>query len=70
MTPQQYQKVKDRLGLSHPNLAALIGVSRRQSQRYALGEDPIPQSTAIVLTLLLDGRSRPRILKLIEIEQE
>jgi hypothetical protein len=56
MTPQQYQLYKQRLGKSHPQMGELIGVSRRQSQRYALGEDRVPKCIGIVVKLLAQGK--------------
>ena len=56
MTPGQYLRIKAKLGLTHPHLAALIGVKRRQSLRYANGQQPIPKCTGIVLNLLAQGK--------------
>jgi len=56
VTPKEYQKIKGRLGLAHDKLGAMLGVSRRQSQRYALGEHAIPKCLAIVLTLIAENR--------------
>lgn len=51
MTPDQYRTALKKLKLSHHQAAAWLGVSHRTSQRYALGEGPVPHATAKLLRL-------------------
>ncbi len=56
MTKTQYRALLAALKMSQGNMARLLGISRRASQGYALGDYPIPQPTAILLGLLSEGR--------------
>ena len=55
MTADQYSKAKKKLSLSHEKLAPCLGISRRQSIRYAMGQTEIPKAIGIVLQLAADG---------------
>ena len=56
MTPTQYRKALEHLGLSQHELADLIGIGRRTSQGYALGEYPVHPAIAILLRLLVKNK--------------
>lgn len=53
MTPDQYKAALKKLKLSHHQAAAWLGIAHRTSQRYALGEGPIPLATAKLLRLCI-----------------
>jgi hypothetical protein len=55
MSKTKYRALLARLELSQQGMANLLGIGRRTSQGYAAGE-PIPEPTAILLTLLADGK--------------
>lgn len=56
MTSKQYRAALDKLGLSIIGAAPVFGISKRQAQRFAGGEAPIPKLVATVLTLAVNGR--------------
>jgi DNA-binding transcriptional regulator YiaG len=56
MTPNQYRKAIEQLGLSQVRAARLLGVDPRTSRRWALEERSIPKHAAILLRLLLAGK--------------
>lgn len=63
MTPKQYRKALDELGLSQVEAAKLLGVNPRTSRRYALGERSIPKPVELLLKRLVDEeRSNKRAL--------
>jgi DNA-binding transcriptional regulator YiaG len=53
MTPNQYRTAIAKLGLSQVKAALFLGVSPRQSRRWALGESPIPEGYAMLLRLMI-----------------
>lgn len=53
MNAQQYRNALQVLGLSIVGAAPVLGISRRQSQRYAAGTTPIPETIARLLTCYL-----------------
>lgn len=53
MTPTQYKAAIKALGLSQHLAGDWLGIGRRTSQGYALGEYPVPQPTAMLLLLML-----------------
>lgn len=55
MTPREYKTTKERLGLSHPRMGRLLGISWRQSQRYASGASAIPEPVDRLLKLIDAG---------------
>ena len=60
MTPLQYTKAKANLGLSHSGMARALGISLRQSMRYASGENPVAEPVAKLLAhLIRDDKRRP-----------
>lgn len=58
MTATQYRSAIAALGLSQVRAAKFLGVSIRTSWGYANGE-PIPESTAILLRLMVDRKIAP-----------
>jgi transcriptional regulator with XRE-family HTH domain len=55
MNAEQYRELLTKLEISQERMAKLIGVGKRTSQGYALG-DHIPDPTAILLWLLHAGK--------------
>jgi hypothetical protein len=53
MTPEEYATAMAHLGLSHHQMAEIIGVSLRQSMRYASGENPVSEPVAKLIDYLL-----------------
>ena len=56
MSPKEYRKALAALNLSQESAAAPLGIGKRTSQGYALGETVIPGPTAILLRLLVAGK--------------
>lgn len=56
MTANQYRTALAKLGLSQEGAAAPLGIGKRTSQGYALGECPVPPTIAILLRLLVAGK--------------
>ena len=59
MTPNQYKKAIEALGLSQVRAGAFLGVSPRTSQGYALGEYPVPTAIAKLLRLMVKLGLKP-----------
>lgn len=59
MTPAQYRKAIDTLGLSQVRAGEFFGVSGRTSQGYALGEYPVPEAIAKLLRLMVKLGLKP-----------
>lgn len=55
MTETQYRNALKRLGLTPYSAGPILGISRRQAQRYAAG-DPIPGPIVKLLRLALAGK--------------
>lgn len=53
MTSAQYRKLLERLGLTIVGAAPVLGISRRQAQRYAEG-NAIPGPVAKLVWLMAD----------------
>ena len=53
MTPEEYRAALDTLGLSIASAADHLGLSRRQSQRYANGTSPVADPVAKLLRLAI-----------------
>jgi hypothetical protein len=51
MTPTQYKAAIKSLGLSQERAGDWLGIGRRTSQSYALGEYPVPEPIAKLLRL-------------------
>lgn len=58
MTAAQYRKILDNLELSIIGAAKVLGISKRQSQRYAAG-DQIPKPVAKLLRLMVRLKLKP-----------
>jgi hypothetical protein len=56
MTADQYRAALAKLGLSQEGAAFPLGIGKRTSQGYALGEYPVHQNVAVLLRLLLTGK--------------
>jgi hypothetical protein len=52
MSPLQYKAAIKMLGLSQHRAADWLGIGRRTSQGYALGEYPVPEPIAKLLRLV------------------
>lgn len=53
MTNEDYRAALARLGLSRVGAAPVLGISRRQAQRYA-AQDAIPEPVARLVALYLE----------------
>lgn len=56
MTPSQFQKAIDRLGLTQAGMARMIGSDPRTARHYAAGTRAVPECVAILLRLMLAGK--------------
>ena len=56
MTAKQFNAAIERLGLSQVGAAKLIGITGRTCRRYAAGDAEIPEPTAKLLRLAIDGK--------------
>jgi hypothetical protein len=56
MTANQYRAALDKLGIPVIGVVDLFGVSKRQAQRFASGEAPVPKLVAVVVKLLVNGK--------------
>lgn len=63
MTHHQYRAALKKLGLSIVGAGFYFGLSRRQAQRIAAGDSPVPQLLGEVVALLLDGKLKLEDLK-------
>jgi hypothetical protein len=54
MTPQQFRDAIAKLGLSQERAGLWLGLSRRQGQRYATGEQKIPEPVAKFVRLVIN----------------
>ena len=59
MTSTQYKAAIKALGLSQVAAAKWLGISKRTSQAYAIGEYPVPQAIAMLLRLCRDRKIKP-----------
>jgi hypothetical protein len=53
LTPNQYRAAIAKLGLSQQRAGTWLGIGKRTSQGYALGEYPVPEPTAKLLRLVI-----------------
>ena len=63
MTPTQYKAALKALGLSQHLAGDWLGIGRRTSQGYALGEYPVPEPTAKLLRLCVKLKLKPEDVK-------
>ena len=59
MTPSQYRAAIKALGLSQERAGDWLGIGRRTSQSYALGETRIPEPVAKLLRLTVELKLDP-----------
>ena len=59
MTPSQYKTAIKVLGLSQHQAADWLGIGRRTSQGFALGEYPVPEPVAKLLRLCVKLKLKP-----------
>jgi hypothetical protein len=63
MTPNQYKAHIASLGLSQEGAGDWLGIGRRTSQGYALGEYPVPEPIAKLLRLCVKLKLTPDDVK-------
>jgi hypothetical protein len=63
MTPAQYKAAIKALGLSQERAGDWLGIGRRTSQGYALGEYPVPEPVAKLLRLCVKMKLNPEDVK-------
>ena len=56
MTPTKYKSALAKLGMTIVGAGPFFGLSRRQAQRVASGESPVPKLLVKVLNLLDEGK--------------
>ena len=59
MTPTQYKAAIRALGLSQERAGVWLGLGKRTSQGYALGEYPVPEPVAKLLRLCVKLKLDP-----------
>lgn len=60
MSGQQYQEITEALGFPSPKDGPFLGVSRRQADRWRLGDCSIDKRTAMLLLLMSMKNLRPK----------
>lgn len=63
VTPTQYKAAIKALGLSQHLAGDWLGIGRRTSQGYAIGEYPVPEPTAKLLRLCIRLKLKPEDVK-------
>ncbi len=63
MTPAEYKAAIKELGLTQHQAGDWLGIGRRTSQGYALGEYPVPEPTAKLLRLCVANNIQPEDVK-------
>jgi hypothetical protein len=63
MTPTQYKAAIKALGLAQESAGVWLGIGKRTSQGYALGEHPIPEPVAKLLRLCIRLKLEPKDVK-------
>jgi hypothetical protein len=63
MTAAQYKAAIKALGLSQERAGDWLGIGRRTSQGYALGEYPVPEPVAKLLRLCVRMKMNPEDVK-------
>ena len=59
MTPHQFQRAIDYLGMSQAGPGRFLGVSERTAYRYASGNAKIPTAAALLLRAMVDLGIKP-----------
>ncbi len=62
MSAAEFRRLKGALGLSNGPLAKLLGVGRRTPQKWAKGEQPVHQSSALLMRLMVRYGLTPEVL--------
>lgn len=63
MSPKQYEAHIKALGLSQERAGDWLGIGRRTSQGYKLGEYPVPEPVAKLLRLMVRLDLKPADVK-------
>lgn len=63
VTPTNYKAAIKALGLSQERAGDWLGIGRRTSQGYALGEYPVPEPVAKLLRLCVKLKLKPEDVK-------
>lgn len=63
MTPTQYKAAIKALGLAQEPAGIWLGIGKRTSQGYALGEYPVPEPVAKLLRLCVKLKLKPEDVK-------
>jgi hypothetical protein len=64
MTPTQYRAAIKTLGFSQEKAGDWLGIGRRTSQSYALGETRIPEPVAKLLRIMIRLKLNPEEMEL------
>jgi DNA-binding transcriptional regulator YiaG len=56
MTPAQFNRGLEVLGLSQAGFARIVGVTDRQCRRWISGENPLPPTAVKLVRLMLAGK--------------
>jgi hypothetical protein len=56
VTPAKYRAALKNLGITIVGAALYFGIGRRQAQRIAAGDGPVPNLVAKVIDLLIAGK--------------
>jgi len=59
MTPTQYKRAIEQLGMSQLAAGRFLGVSKNTAQRYASGETEVPVSIALLLRMMIEAGIAP-----------
>jgi hypothetical protein len=63
VTPTQYRAAIKALGLSQERAGDWLGIGRRTSQSYALGETRIPEPVSKLLRIMIELKLKPENMK-------
>jgi len=63
MTPKQYADTIERLGLSQRAAGKFLKIGERQSRRYIAGDAKIPETTAMLLRLMVRLKLTPEDIR-------
>ncbi len=63
MSPAQYKAAIEALALSQERAGDWLGIGRRTSQGYALGEYPVPEPVAKLLRVCIKLKLMPEDVK-------
>jgi transcriptional regulator with XRE-family HTH domain len=58
MTPARFRSLRERLGLSHPQLGRGLGVESKTISRWENGHSTVPPATAILMEMLAEAVTR------------